>query len=165
MIYKSLKIIFLNNEKAKLVLEHKYVGCFFTRCGCNSTLEASVNAWWQQHSGLINQQMLSISLMFCIIKGIHGRSEIRRNSYKWKELAKVTIDEGGSSDKNIEEFAAKLICEEYRRVQRFSRVKGSICMFSCCKICCRNQPNKLWIKIFCKFWFVFVMRRRSCTEV
>jgi hypothetical protein len=109
--------------------------------------------------------MLSISLMFCIIKGIHGRSEIRRNSYKWKELAKVTLDEGGSSDKNIEEFAAKLICEEYRRVQRFSRVKGSICMFSCCKICCRNQPNKLWIKIFCKFWFVFVMRRRSCTEV
>jgi hypothetical protein len=82
MINKSLKIIFLNNEKAKLVLEHKYVGCFFTRCGCNSTLEASVNAWWQQHSGLINQQMLSISLMFCIIKGIHGRSEIRRNSYK-----------------------------------------------------------------------------------
>ena len=47
MINKSLKIIFLNNEKAKLVLEHKYVGCFFTRCGCNSTLEASVNAWRQ----------------------------------------------------------------------------------------------------------------------
>ncbi|KAG4139572.1 hypothetical protein ERO13_D07G201950v2 [Gossypium hirsutum] len=35
--------------------------------------------------------------------------EIRKNSIKWKSLAKKGIDEGGNSDKNIDEFIAKLL--------------------------------------------------------
>uniref|UniRef100_A0A2N9FKN0 UDP-glycosyltransferases domain-containing protein n=1 Tax=Fagus sylvatica TaxID=28930 RepID=A0A2N9FKN0_FAGSY len=45
------------------------------------------------------------------IRDVMGREkgeEIKRNSMRWKELAKETVDEGGSSDKNIEEFVAKL---------------------------------------------------------
>ena len=30
------------------------------------------------------------------------------NSLRWKELAKEAMDEGGSSNKNIENFVAKL---------------------------------------------------------
>ncbi|KAL3568543.1 hypothetical protein D5086_031194 [Populus alba] len=33
---------------------------------------------------------------------------MRRNSEKWMKLAKTAVDEGGSSDKNITEFAAEL---------------------------------------------------------
>jgi len=35
-------------------------------------------------------------------------SEMRRTSEKWKKLAKTAMGEGGSSDKNITEFATKL---------------------------------------------------------
>ncbi|KAJ6865806.1 hypothetical protein NC652_037351 [Populus alba x Populus x berolinensis] len=98
----------------------------------------------------------------CIKEFVKGesRNEIRRNSYKWKKLAKVTLDEGGSSNKKYRRVCSKTCMQ----VQRFCRVKGSICIFNCCKRC-RNQPNKLWRKIFCMFWFVFVMRRRSCIKV
>ena len=46
----------------------------------------------------------------CIREVIEGESgkEMKRNSVKWKELAIEALDEGGSSDKNIEEFVANL---------------------------------------------------------
>nr|POE67362.1 udp-glycosyltransferase 74e2 [Quercus suber] len=42
-----------------------------------------------------------------VIEGERGK-EMKRNSMKWKELAKEAVDEDGSSDKNIEEFVTKL---------------------------------------------------------
>nr|POE57280.1 udp-glycosyltransferase 74e2 [Quercus suber] len=47
---------------------------------------------------------------FCIREVIEEErgKEMRMNSVKWKELAKEAMDEGGSSDKNIEEFVAEL---------------------------------------------------------
>jgi pathogen-inducible salicylic acid glucosyltransferase len=36
---------------------------------------------------------------------------IRKNSDKWKKLAKMAVDEGGSSDKNIEEFVTEVVCK------------------------------------------------------
>jgi pathogen-inducible salicylic acid glucosyltransferase len=46
----------------------------------------------------------------CIREVIEGESgkEMKRNSMRLKELAIEAVDEGGSSDKNIEEFVAKL---------------------------------------------------------
>nr|POF16833.1 udp-glycosyltransferase 74e2 [Quercus suber] len=44
-----------------------------------------------------------------VIGGERGK-EMRGNSIRWKELAKEAMDEGGSSDKNIEDFVAKLVC-------------------------------------------------------
>ncbi|KAK8480871.1 hypothetical protein V6N11_051361 [Hibiscus sabdariffa] len=35
--------------------------------------------------------------------------EIKKNSIKWKDLAKKAVDEGGRSDQNIDEFIAKLL--------------------------------------------------------
>lgn len=43
-----------------------------------------------------------------IIEGVRGK-EIRRNSIKWEELAKKSVSEGGSSDKNIDEFVSTLV--------------------------------------------------------
>ncbi|KAJ6377660.1 hypothetical protein OIU78_027983 [Salix suchowensis] len=42
-----------------------------------------------------------------VMEGERGNA-IRRNSEKWMKLAKTAVDEGGSSDKNITEFAAEL---------------------------------------------------------
>ena len=36
---------------------------------------------------------------------------IRGNSDKWRKLAKIAVDEGGSSDKNIEEFVTEVACK------------------------------------------------------
>ena len=43
-----------------------------------------------------------------IMEGERGK-EIVTNAYKWKILAKEAVDQGGSSDKNIEEFVTKLV--------------------------------------------------------
>ena len=47
----------------------------------------------------------------CIKEVMEGErsNNIRRNSEKWKELAKEAVNEGGSSDKNLEEFVTQLI--------------------------------------------------------
>lgn len=37
-------------------------------------------------------------------------NEMVKNSEKWKKLACMAVDDGGSSDKNIEEFVTKLVC-------------------------------------------------------
>ncbi|RVW74728.1 UDP-glycosyltransferase 74E2 [Vitis vinifera] len=34
------------------------------------------------------------------------RNEMKRNAERWEELAKEAVNEGGSSDKNIQEFVA-----------------------------------------------------------
>ena len=44
-----------------------------------------------------------------VMEGERGL-EIKRNSEKLKQLAKEAVDESGSSDKNIEEFVAKVVC-------------------------------------------------------
>ena len=48
----------------------------------------------------------------CIREIMKGEKsmDIKNNSEKWKKLAKDAVDEGGSSDKNIDEFVAKLTC-------------------------------------------------------
>jgi pathogen-inducible salicylic acid glucosyltransferase len=47
----------------------------------------------------------------CIGKLMEGErgKEIKKNAFKWRKLAKEAVDEGGSYDKNIEEFVAKLV--------------------------------------------------------
>lgn len=46
----------------------------------------------------------------CIKDVMQGerREEIKRNTLKWKELAKEAIAKGGSSDRNIDDFVASL---------------------------------------------------------
>ncbi|KAI7983645.1 UDP-glycosyltransferase 74C1 [Camellia lanceoleosa] len=56
----------------------------------------------RDEKGIVRREMLEA----CIREVIEGdkHNEVRKNVMKWKKLAKEAVGEGGSSDKNIDEF-------------------------------------------------------------
>ncbi|XP_059655504.1 UDP-glycosyltransferase 74F2-like [Cornus florida] len=116
------------------ILSSEAVGCFFSHCGWNSTIEALslgvpmvVMPLWtdQTTNAKFVQDVWKVGVRVRVDeKGIVGREEIegcvrevmeggrgkemRKNAMKWRDLAKEAVSEGGTSDLNINEFVSKL---------------------------------------------------------
>ncbi|KAM7486495.1 hypothetical protein LguiA_002504 [Lonicera macranthoides] len=128
------KGIFVNWSPQLEVLANKAIGCFFSHCGWNSTVEALSLAvpmvvmpqWTDQTTNAkFVQDVWKVGIRVRVDEnGIVGREEIERcvrevmegergvemkkNALKWRDLAKEAVSEGGSSDKNLDEFVSKL---------------------------------------------------------
>ncbi|KAL5794444.1 hypothetical protein ACOSP7_003038 [Xanthoceras sorbifolium] len=117
------------------VLAHESVGCFVTHCGLSSVLEAMshgvamvampgqfdqpTNAKYVEdvwgtgiralpdEKGIVTREVVE-NCIKKIMEGEKGK-EVKENATKWKNLAREAIDEGGSSDNNIDQFVAKLL--------------------------------------------------------
>ncbi|KAL4631937.1 hypothetical protein ACB092_04G015200 [Castanea dentata] len=115
------------------VLSHKAIGCFVTHGGWNSTLEAlslgvplvAMPQWTDQTTNskfvmdvwkigirvkVDDKGMVTREEIELCINEVMGekREEMKRHAIKWKKLAIEALDEGGSSDKNIDEFVEKI---------------------------------------------------------
>nr|GMC55433.1 UDP-glycosyltransferase 74G1-like [Ipomoea batatas] len=79
------------------VLAHRSLGCFVTHCGWNSTVKLD-------EKGVARREEMDEC-----IRRVMGEEEMRANMNKWKQVCREAMEEGGSSDRNIQDFVSCLV--------------------------------------------------------
>ncbi|KAL3725005.1 hypothetical protein ACJRO7_030075 [Eucalyptus globulus] len=118
------------------VLESDAIGCFVTHCGLNSVIEAiclgvpmvAMPQWTDQptnakfvedvwrvgvraradEAGVVGREEVERRVTEVVGRGERGR-EMAESARRWMAAAKAAIGEGGSSDRNIDEFVEELM--------------------------------------------------------
>ncbi|KAI3716010.1 hypothetical protein L6452_23041 [Arctium lappa] len=126
------------------VLSHPSVSCFVTHCGWNSTMEALSSGvpvvafpqWGDQVTDakyLVDEWKVGIRMCRgeagnrvigreeigeCLKEATGGVKavEMKKNALKWKKAAEEAVEEGGTSDRNIEEFV-----DEIRKIRQSTK--------------------------------------------